>query len=163
MSYLGWGKCRVIVKDLDADSATFEEFPTPVEGSTQLTVTKGDKKEAKIEGGENEDVRYTKNSYALACSIRAAKGRTQPIADSDGVVAHKYTVFVVPEDPACNGFQIQKATVSLEDGFSTEEGGMWNYTFDALKPTAGQMVKWGVVTVTESGGSISNVTIADAA
>ena len=75
MAVLGWGKPRILVKDLDATGAAWEELPTPVENSTQLATTKGDKQEAKIEGGENEDVKYGKNTYALTFNIRAAKGR----------------------------------------------------------------------------------------
>lgn len=60
MAVIGWGKPRIFIKDLDASSPKWEELPTPVEDSTQLTTTKGDKQEAKIEGGENEDVKYGK-------------------------------------------------------------------------------------------------------
>ena len=69
MAVIGWGKPRVFIKDLDASAPKWEELPTPVEDSTQLTTTKGDKQEAKIEGGENEDVKYGKNTYALALNI----------------------------------------------------------------------------------------------
>lgn len=51
MAVIGWGKPRVFIKDLDASAPKWEELPTPVEDSTQLTTTKGDKQEAKIEGG----------------------------------------------------------------------------------------------------------------
>ena len=53
MSYIGWGKCRIFVKDLDTTGAKYRELPTPIEGSTSLEATKGDKQEAKIEGGQN--------------------------------------------------------------------------------------------------------------
>ena len=89
MAVIGWGKPRVFIKDLDASAPKWEELPTPVEDSTQLTTTKGDKQEAKIEGGENEDVKYGKNTYALALNIRAAKGRKRPVSDSkDGSEEH---------------------------------------------------------------------------
>lgn len=96
MAVIGWGKPRIFVKDLDASSPKWEELPTPVENSTQLTTTKGDKQEAKIEGGENEDVKYGKNTYALVLNIRAAKGRKRPISDSDGVVTHNYAIALQP-------------------------------------------------------------------
>ena len=56
MAVIGWGKPRIFIKDLDVTSPAWEELPTPVEDSTQLTTTKGDKQEAKIEGGENEEL-----------------------------------------------------------------------------------------------------------
>ncbi len=155
---IGWGKPRIFVKDLDATTPKWEEIPTPVEDSTQLTPTKGEKKEAKIEGGENEDVKYGKNTYALALSIRAAKGRKKPIQDDDGVVAHNYAVAVQPEDPDGQGFCMEKSTVSVEDSFTTAEGGVWAYTFDALKPGKDKkQVHWGKIIVTETAGSISKI------
>lgn len=159
MAVIGWGKPRIFIKDLDAEAPKWEELPTPVEDSTTLETTKGDKTEAKIEGGENEDVKYSKNTYALNLSIRAAKGRQRPISDEDGVVAHNYAVVLQPEDPKVQGFAIEKSTASVEDSFSASEGGVWAYAFDALKPATGRQVKWGVINVTESGGSISKIEI----
>lgn len=159
MSVLGWGKPRIFVKDLDVTSPVWEELPTPVEDSTSLETTKGDKQEAKIEGGENEDVKYGRNTYALNLNIRAAKGRERPISDEDGVVSHNYAVVVQPEDATNQGFAIEKSSVSVEDTFTAADGGVWAYSFDALKPASGKQVKWGVVTVTESGGSISKIEI----
>ena len=50
MAVLAWGKPRIFVKKLGV-GGSWIELPTPVEGSTQLSTTKGDKNEAKIEGG----------------------------------------------------------------------------------------------------------------
>lgn len=154
MSVLGWGKCRVFAKDLDDTSAKWFEFPTPVENSTTLETTKGDKQEAKVEGGENEDVRYAKSTYVLNANIRAAKGRVKPIKDVDGIVAHNYAVAVQPEDPEAIGIFIPKAKPSVEDTWSTEEGGIWNYAFDALKNDKSTQVQMGVIKVTGSGDSL---------
>jgi len=159
MAIIGWGKPRILFKDLDDSSSSWKEMPTPVENSTELTPTKGDKKEAKIEGGENEDVKYNKNTYALACQVRAAKGRACPIENDDGVVAHNYAVVVQPEDPAVQGMCFLKSAVSVEDAFTTEEGGSWTFTFDAIKSAANRkQIYWGVISITESNGSISKVT-----
>lgn len=158
MAVIGWGKPRVFIKDLDASAPKWEELPTPVEDSTQLTTTKGDKQEAKIEGGENEDVKYGKNTYALALNIRAAKGRKRPVSDREGVVAHNYAVVVQPEDTEVQGFCMEKTTVSVEDTFTSADGGVWAYTFDALKAAADKkQIQWGKIIVTESGGNISKI------
>lgn len=154
MSVLGWGKCRLFVKDIDDPSAKWIEFPTPVENSTTLETTKGDKQEAKVEGGENEDVRYAKSTYVLDANIRAAKGRIKPIKDSDGIVDHNYSVAVQPEDPDAIGVYIPKAKPSVEDTWSTEEGGAWNYAFDALKNEETTQIQMGVIKVTGSGDSL---------
>lgn len=165
MAYLGWGKPRIfysLLGDNDA-TTTWHEMPTPAEGTSELQTTKGDKQEAKIEGGENEDVRYAKSTYVFSFDIRAAKGRTKPIPDSDGLVTGNYAICVQPEDPTVNGFKMSRTTVSVENLFNTSEGGVWRYTFDALKPADNSdQVKWGVITVTESGGNISEVSFEDA-
>lgn len=158
MAVVGWGKPRIFIKDLDATTQKWEELDTPVEDSTQLETTKGDKQEAKIEGGENEDVKYGKNTYALTFNIRATKGRKRPISDEDGVVAHNYAIALQPEDPEVQGFCMKKATVSVEDTFSTADGGVWAYTFDALKASSSdKQVYWGKIVLTESSGSISKI------
>lgn len=157
MAAIGWGKPRIFIKSLGDSGGSWKEVPIPVENSTQLTTTKGDKTEAKLEGGANEDVRYGKNTYALAYQIRIAKGKTQPFEHNDGIVSGEYAVAVQPEDPLVPGVMIDKSVVSAEDGFSTEEGGYITYTHDALQPDSGNQVKWGVIKVTESSGAISNV------
>lgn len=161
MAQIGWGTPRILIKDLDAEAGAWKEVPTPVENSTTLTTTKGDKQEAKLEGGANEDVRYNSNTYELAYQIRVAKGKVMPFEHVDGIVAHQYAVAVIPEDPLVPGVLIDKSVVSAEDNFSTEEGGSITYTHDVLKPETGNQVKWGVIKVTESGGSISNVEITE--
>ncbi len=151
MSVLSWGKCRIFIKNIDDTTAEWKELATPVEDSTELSTEKGDKTEATIEGGENEDVRYSKNTYALAFTIRAAKGRKKPLKDSDGIIEGNYAVALQPEDPTTSGLMIDKSTASVEDTWTSADGGQWAYTFDALKPDEGDQVKWGIVTVDEDG------------
>lgn len=157
MAVIGWGKPKIFVKDLDAESPEFIELPTPVEDSTSLETTKGDKTEAKVEGGENEDVKYAKNTYALTLTIRAAKGRKKPVADEDGIITHNYEVLLQPEDPEVDGFHLAKTKVSIEDGWSAADGGTWVYTFDALKTDGHKQIEWGKVT----GTSASNVSFTE--
>lgn len=165
MAMIGWGKPRIFYKKLNDSAAVWEEFSTPVEGSTALSTTKGDKTEAKIEGGANEDVKYGNNTYALTFNIRAAKDRPRPIDDVDGVISENYAIVLQPEDKEVQGFAIEASTASVEDNFSTADGGVWAYTFDALVPTQTSMttkkqVQWGVVTVAEeTDGSISSIKI----
>lgn len=147
MSVISWGKPTIVVKKIGGSD--YIKFPAGVENSTVLTTTKGEKKEAKIEGGENEDVRYGKNTYALTVEIRDVKDRPQPIKDHDGLVDGEYEVYLQPEDTTLNGLFIAKAVVSVEDNFTAENGATWVYTFDALKPADGSdQVKRGVVKIT---------------
>ena len=160
MANIGWGKPRIFIKK-DGEE-TYKELPTAVEGTTSLATTKGDKQEAKIEGGENEDVRYNRNTYALSLEIRAARGRKRPIADEDGIINDNYEVILQPEDPEVDGFRIKTSRVSIEDGWSAENGGTWIYTFDALRGADGsKQLEWGKVTAVGSGESVTSVTFTE--
>lgn len=162
MAVIGWGRPTIVISKLDdnRDTTTWEEVPTPAEDTTILTTTKGDKTEAKLEGGANEDVKYGRNTYALAYKIRVAKGKTMPFSALDGVVEGEYAVAVQPEDPSVPGIMIKKSVVSAEDTYSTAEGGAIIYTHDALQPNEGSQVEWGVITITRGsdGKTIQTVT-----
>lgn len=144
---LSWGKPRVLVKALTGDDNKWRELPTPAEGSTELQTTKGDKVEARVEGGDNEDVRYNKSNYSVVLNIRKAVGRDVPIKNDEGVVADEYAFALQPEDPSAPGFIIDRAEVSVDDTYNATDGAMWSLTFDALKPTTGKKVKWGTISV----------------
>lgn len=149
MAILSWGKCRIFLGKRgtsDEEPSSWIEVPTPVENSTTLTPTKGTKTEAKIEGGDNEAVRYAKNTYALVFQIRGAKDREKPVEDDDGVIEGEYSVKVMPEDPTAPGITIKKSTLSMSPSFSTADGIIWEYTADALKPDEGNSVVFEVVT-----------------
>lgn len=162
MAVIGWGRPTIVISKLDTsgEPTTWSEVPTPAEDTTSLTTTKGDKTEAKLEGGANEDVKYGRNTYALAYQIRVAKGKTMPFVAVDGVVDGEYAVAVQPEDPSVPGIMIKKSVVSAEDTYSTAEGGAIVYTHDALQPNEGSQVEWGVVNIQRDsdGKTISSVT-----
>ena len=139
---IGWGKCNIIIKDLDKSGAKWTKLPTPKENTTKLSITKGDKKEATIEGGEYEDVKYSANKYELAYSIRRNSARKKPFADKNGIIEHRYAIFVQPENIKVPGPHMEISVVSLEEAFDTEDGGLLTYTHDALKADSGNMVKW---------------------
>lgn len=158
MSRISWGKPRIFVKDNDASGSKWTELLTPVEGSTTLTVTKGDKLEAKIEGGENEDVKYKRSTYQVAYNIRKGKlpngsTRPKPFPSIDGRVDHHYGFMLQPEDATCEGFLIEDTTVTVDDTYDTTDGGQWQIVMDALRAAEGDTVKWGVVTLSGESGS----------
>lgn len=162
MAVIGWGRPTIVISKLDSsgEPTTWSDVPTPAEDSTSLTTTKGDKTEAKLEGGANEDVKYGRNTYALAYQIRVAKGKKMPFVALDGVVDGEYAVAVQPEDPSVPGIMIKKSVVSAEDTYSTAEGGAIVYTHDALQPNDGSQVEWGVITIQRDsdGKTITGVT-----
>lgn len=148
MAELSWGKPKMKIAKLDTQGAvtgSWIEIPTPIEGTTQMNVQKGQKREAKIEGGENEAVKYAANTYALEFEIRSAKGRNKPIEDVDGIISGEYALLLQPEDPTADGIQIDRAVVSVEDSYDSENGIKWKYTFDVVKPKKGEQVKYKVI------------------
>lgn len=149
---LSWGLPRQIIRKKGVTDAPFIEIYKPVDGSTQLTTTKGEKKEAKIEGGENEAVKYAKNTYAQATAIRQASQdgtvRKKPVSDSDGVVEGEYEYWLCPENPDAPGMHIPRCTISVEDTWTAADGGQWAYTFDAVKEEGHDQIEWGKVVIT---------------
>ena len=159
---LAWGKCTVKigkVQENGNEPSSWIDIPTPVENSTKLTPTKGKKMEAKIEGGENEAVKYGANTYTFEFEIRAGKGRKKPIEDVDGVIAGEYAIKLQPEDKTVEGIKIDRATLSLEETYDTENGTKWKYTADVLKPKTGNQVKFEVINF--NGAGSLRVIIAD--
>ena len=151
---LAWGKCTIKISKLQENgdaSSSWIDTPTPVENSTKLTPTKGAKKEAKIEGGENEAVKYAASTYVFEFEIRAGKGRKKPVDDVDGVIAGEYAIKLQPEDETVEGIKIDRCVLSLEDTFDTENGTKWKYTADVLKPKTGNQVKYEVINFREAG------------
>lgn len=138
---ISWGKPKIEVKKLGAEPGEWKAFATPVESSTQLTTTQGEKMEAKIEGGENEAVKYKKNTYQLVFNVRQVPERTDPIVDSDGVVEDEYSVRVTPENAEALGILIDRSSVNVQKTFEANGGLVNVYTFDVLKPETGDAVK----------------------
>lgn len=159
MANIAWGKPRIFIKDIDGEQTgqnaeKWIELPTPVEDSTELSAEKGDKLEAKIEGGENEDVKYKRSTYTLAFNIRKAKKRQAPFPSVDGVVDHHFAVLLQPEDPTVEGFYISSTTVSVDETFTAADGAMWQCQLECIKANKGDTVKWGIVD-TATAGKIS--------
>lgn len=162
---LSWGKPRIFLKKIGDATAAIIELFTPVEDSTELTTTKGDKKEAKIEGGENEAVKYSKNTYALAAAIRLGfedeANRKKPIEDHDGVIDGEFELFLQPENPSAPGLHMRRSTISVEDSYTAADGVTLTYTFDAIKDGNYDQVEWGTVTVTPTTGKPTSVSFTE--
>lgn len=152
---LAWGKPQLFIRKVTkAGGGDWITVPTPIEGTTELATTKGDKVEAKIEGGENEAVKYNRSTYACNFNIRSGAEddgtvRKKPVADDDGVISGNYEFLLAPEDLAAPGFYFAASTLSVEDAFSVAEGASWNYTADALKSGDKKQIVWGTITLTE--------------
>ena len=150
MAKISWGRPRLFTFNADVSGSNAYELPTPVEDSTELTPTKGDKLEAKVEGGDNEDVKYKRSTYELAFNIRKLKGRKPPYPSLDGVVNDHYGIILQPEDPTTEGILIESNTIGVDDTFTAADGAIWSILADALRAEAGNTVKWGTVTVSDN-------------
>lgn len=150
MSVLAWGKPNIYTREEGGKGAWYK-WPDAVENSTTLDPTKGEKTEAKVEGGANEDVRIKANNYVFNTTIRGAKGRKKPLSDKDGVSIKNYEIYVQPEDPECYGIHIKRSSLSMLPSYNTADGVNWAYAFEVLKPEEGEQVEIGVVTVSEQG------------
>lgn len=145
MATISWGKPKVEVCAFVAGVLPENPVWVPIENikedSTKLTTSKGTKQEAKLEGGETLDVRFSKNSYSVSLEVYQAAGADKPIEDVDGVVSENYAFRLTPEDNSLPGFILDKTAVQVEDGFTSKDGKTWIYTFEALKPATGAMLK----------------------
>ena len=146
MKTIGWGKPGIYYRK--TTDQYFQKTVNPVENSTALETTKGDKLEAKGEGGEVDAVRHKKSSYVLRYGIRVAAEVEQHIAHEDGVVIPEYVVVVVPENAAAPGIFIEHSEVTVDDSFAADEGGVVTYEHAVLTAASGKSVKHGIMTVT---------------
>lgn len=149
---LAWGKCKhwlIPLVNGTPDNTKAIEIPTPVDGTLQLTPTKGDKKEALVEGGDTEAVKYNKNKYQVAFEIRQGNEdgtpRDKPIEDVDGTIDGEYMYLCQPENTDVEGIKIDRCVISCEDSLNMSDGGRWKYTIDVLKPKTGVAVKWDII------------------
>ena len=142
MIQLMWGEALAAIakKKSDGTYEGFNKLPRCVENALQLSTTKGEKKEAKVEGGGFEAVKYNANVYALAMSFRRGlengKLRVFPFEDVDGVVDGIYALRVQPEDKESGGLAVMEVVISTEDTFTAADGAIKVVNFDFIKPDA---------------------------
>jgi hypothetical protein len=114
---------------------------TPVQDSFSLEVEEGSKLEAFIEGGQRIDVRKDANKYAFKFQIHLGEGLEKIIEDYDGIIPGNYAICVIPENSALPGFLMDRTMVSVTESFDSNDGHRVAYTFEALKPASGKMLK----------------------
>lgn len=154
---LSWGECDVYTKK--AGEATYKKEPKPVDQSTTVEPSEGEKMEAKVEGGKLEAAQQLANSYLAKYQLRVAESKNSNITHKNGVVDEEYSLAIVPKNKAAIGIIIDRASVNvLDNTFNSKEGIVDEYCYTALEPADGsEMVKRGVLTVT--GDDTSGYTI----
>ena len=151
---ISWGKPSIFIgatgQTLGSNS-NFELLATPVEDSTNLTGTQGDKTEATIEGGEAEATKYNAATFELTMNVRMAledndHHRRLPIAmyglDGSDPDLEKYTktsvaVCLIPADNTAPGFYCPSCSVSIMETYTAADGAMWEITLAPNVPTGG--------------------------
>lgn len=143
MSVLSWGKCtlQTATSTSGAPGTTWTDIDTPKEDTTKLTATAGTEKTATEEGGDIVDVLYGKNTYQLEFDIFVKKGGTRPFTSDDGIISGEHAFRVIPADEACEGIQIDRSVVRVEESYSTADGILLHYVAKCLKPAEGNTVK----------------------
>lgn len=145
---LAWGQFKMW--STPTGSSQWKAIYTPVEDSLQLTTNKGDKLEAKIEGGEAEAVKYKRNTHTLEFEVRLGldngKMREKPWEDKDGVIDGEHAIMIQPEDKEVAGIKIDRCTLSSEVTYSAADGIIIKYTAEVLKPDTGNQIKLEVIT-----------------
>lgn len=141
---LAWGKCEVKVEAASASAITTPaHFDQIVEGSTSLEGSEGDKKEAKIEGGEVVAVRYGAATYELTFQERLSDTTLTPTMwRNGGLLPGEYSVEVIPEDPAAPGCRLACCHINVSPSYSSDEGFIVTYKCSAQKPTTGNTVEF---------------------
>lgn len=142
---LAWGKCQIKVTPIADSGAAISEavtLPIPVEDSTQLTPTQGDKKEATVEGGDVVASRTNASKYTLTTKIRLHSSLKQPpLGDGDGLVAGEFKVEITPiENSASPKLTINRASASCMYTYTAADGMDIQYDFDVLKPASGPKI-----------------------
>jgi hypothetical protein len=143
MQVLSWGECTIThaisVNGYPADA--WGGVDTPKEDTTKLSTIAGGEHTANKEGGGTVDARLSRNGYQLEFDIFVKKGRQRPFSDDDGRIVGEHAFRIMPEGEGCEGIQIDRCQLRVEERYSTAEGKMLHYVARVLKPAEGKMVK----------------------
>ena len=146
MAVISWGKPSLFETTTSTDGAPaasgqWKSIETPKENTLKIGVTAGSETTATEEGGGLVDVRYNANTYTLEFDEFVKKGKTPIFTDVDGVVSGEHAFRILPEDDTCVGRLIERATVRVEETFTTADGIIRHHVARCLKPKTGNTVK----------------------
>ena len=170
MSVTSWGKCTIYVQEVGSKKNEWTKLPTPKDGTTTVTPTKGDTMTQVEEGGGIVDRKTKKSTYEAAYQLFIKKNQSQPFKTIDGIIEGNYRLAIQPEDAELPGVYMGNTTIGAEEGYTTEEGASITYTHAALIPEGDVVAKtvnakgedvycayrWRVITAAkETGGKYS--------
>lgn len=164
MATISWGKPQIFIGPTSATIATSASsgtndwylLSTPVEDSTNLTGTQGDKTEAKIEGGEAEATKYNAATFELTMNVRMAIDGTdyrylpnplyKEVTGNNArteYTASSVSVVLIPEEPSAPGFYCPDCSVSIMESYTAADGAMWEITLAPNASATVKAVQWG--------------------
>lgn len=143
MAILSWGKCFIShATSIDGvPTSAWGGIDTPKENSTKLNTSAGVESTLNREGGEAVAARLSRNAYQLEFDIFVKKGRLRPFSDDDGNIVGEHAFRVNPIGENCEGIQIDRCALIVEESYSTSEGIMLHYVAKVLKPAEGKSIK----------------------
>lgn len=163
---LAWGKPTIQICALRPDgqpTGAWKTFPVAVQDTTKLNPQKGEKYEAKTEGGGIEAVRYGATTYELEYEIRYGKGDTPTIEDRDGIIEGTYALRLQPENKTVPGLRVDACTLSAELNYDAKDGTRIKYTASVLQAPAGNAVKLEIINLSATNSLIVTLIGADGA
>lgn len=172
---ISWGKPDIFIAASGTalgSNYAWELLSTPVEDSTNLTGTQGDKTEATIEGGAAEATKFGDATFELAMNVRMAlennnKHRLLPtemygkkqvtidstatnVVDLDKYSTSSVAVVLIPSDPEAPGFYCPNASVSIMETYTAADGAQWEIVLAPNVPSGGgKAVQFGKYTATK--------------
>ena len=141
MSVTSWGKCSIFVQKVGATKNEWDKLPTPKDGTTTVTPTKGDTMTQVEEGGGIVDRKTKKSTYEAAYQLFIKKNQSQPFKTIDGIVEGNYRIAIQPEDAELPGVYMGNTTIGAEEAYTTESGALITYTHSALIPEGDVVAK----------------------
>lgn len=145
MAILSWGKglleTTTSTGGAPSENPTWAAIDTPKTDTLKLTATAGSETTAQEEGGDIVDSRNGKTTYQLEWDNFVKKGVDRPFEDTDGIIEGEHAFRYTPEDDTNEGFLIDRASVHVEESYSTADGKLLHYVAKCLKPKTGKTVK----------------------
>lgn len=143
MAILSWGKCFIThATSVDGvPTSAWGGVDRPKEDTLRLNTEAGAEDTANKEGGEAVDSKQRKNRYVLEFDIFVKKGHLRPFSDEDGNIVGEHAFRISPEGENCEGIQIDRCTLRVEESYTTAEGKMLHYVARILRPAEGKTIK----------------------
>ena len=153
---IAWGQPKMwyteLVNGAVAALARWKSIFPPQEGTTNVSVTEGERRQAKVEGGKTIAARKDADEFTLNFTEYARTPDTgvepeMPFQKAhDGVIGGEYAIKLQPEYAGAVGLQVDRCNASVQPNWTAEIGTTFAFSCQLLMPEDGSdMAKWQVV------------------